>query len=223
MLTSNPSLFSFQFRVYEKLRLKPFYISVRYASFFFSSCQNPLNRVEQSVGLNITNLLEKKMEFKAKSKNIFFKKNIDLFFSRPKKPIRFFGLKFSKNKNTKFFKKTQIKLQELNFTNKNLFSINRDLGLNPYFGGVSRGFSKLLVKVQLKEYLNAFLRPKWYRLSKFQNFKLSILKKKMQAEFLSNIYSNSNFFNNSNFYFFHTFFIKKRWFLLYVLKNDKKI
>jgi len=132
---------------------------------------------------NLKFLLKKEMEFKVTDKTFFLKNKACTFFPKTNKPVVFFGLKYAKNADSTFFKKQQLELQELNFTTKSLFSLNRDLGLNPYFGGISRGFSKLLVKVHLKEYLNVFLRPKWYRLAKLQNFKLSVIKKKKKKNF----------------------------------------
>jgi len=172
---------------------------------------------------NLHFLLKKKMEFKVTDKSFVFKNKACTFFPKTNKVVSFFGLKYSKNTNATFSKKQQLEVQELNFTAKSLFSLNRDLGLNPYFGGVSRGFSKLLVKIHLKEYLNVFLRPKWYRLAKLQNFKSSILKKNKKTELFSHANTVYNYFDANNFYFFHNFFIKKRWFLLHLLNYGKKI
>lgn len=169
------------------------------------------------------------MEFKVNNNLVLqknFYKNLNYVFPKPNKNTKFFGVKYSKNKNViSFFAKNNLRFnfQEFNFTNENLVSVNRDLERNPFFGSISRGFSKLLVRVGLKEYANVFLRPRWYRISKFQSYKSIILKKKNQFDFFYKMFHNFNQKKNYGFTFFYQFFIKKRWILSNVLKDEKKI
>ena len=105
-----------------------------------------------------------------------------------------------------------------------MLSFNKDLAYSPFFGGIRRGFPKLLPRIGLKEFNNIFLRPKWYRLAKFKYYKKIMQKKADLFNFNAGVRNDFLFQKALNkkadIKFFFQFYIKKRWFLSGVLKND---
>jgi len=153
-----------------------------------------------------------------RKKNLYKKE-----FNKWKNGIRrdFFDFSEEEKEENRFIKFPML-LHNLNFLHFDFISLNKDLAYNPLFKGLSRGFPKGLRHVGIKEFNNNFLRPRWYRLAKFDAFKKLILLKEQKFKFFLN-YKRDHLFlfsilKKEDFKFIFYYFIRKRWDLLNVLQ-----
>jgi hypothetical protein len=153
-----------------------------------------------------------------KSKRLLFKKYLEtktvVFKSKQQNPFGF---------NNKRSIKIPFILNGLNFTKVTVISGLRDNMMNPFFGGIKKGTFKGFFQVGgVKEYINQFLLPRWYRLQRFNFYKRYWKQKENNLYFFKNYRVCFNFFQNimnrRTFVVFCHFYIRKRWDLLHFFK-----
>jgi len=150
-----------------------------------------------------------------------------LSFRRQKKK-KYLNLVNSGKVNRFFFRNSFFNIKNLNFFQLQALSFSSaNLTKSFYLTGLSRGFVPYLKKVGLRVFMDNFLKPRWYRLSKlsaFRNFLFACFKEKIFIQgFMNNRLLSFNFKTKRNFSFFFQFFFNKRWFLSGVLNIKNAI
>jgi len=126
-------------------------------------------------------------------------------------------LKEDKNIKIQFF------LNTLNFINPRVISVLKENNINPFFGGIRNGTFKGFIRGgHIKEYINRFLLPRWYRLQRFNFYKI-FLERKVFLYFNFIDYRNcsrfsQNIIKQKTIKIFCHFYIRKRWDLINIFK-----
>jgi hypothetical protein len=152
-----------------------------------------------------------KLGFKFQAKKL--KSNLNVILKKRKKSL--FISQWWQKATVPFF------FNNLNFAQVSVISRNRDVVINPFFGGLRRGFNQGLLRSGIREFKTRLLVPRWYRLQKLKFFRKQLLLLEKTHEFIM-IYSHSVHFycslmQKENFDFLFQFYIRKRWNLAMVL------
>jgi len=111
----------------------------------------------------------------------------------------------------------------LNFIQSKIVSGFKENNLNPFFGGVRKGtFKGFFSSIGIKEYVNRFLLPNWYRLQRFSFYKKYWKQQEQRRSFWLDCKHDSSFFYNitkqKSLKVYSHFYLRKRWLLSNILK-----